>query len=151
MAQKNKTKSKKTFLNKKASFDYSLLDKIEAGIALNGLEIKAIRAGKINLRGSHVKILNGEAFWIGGMLNFDGEGDQQRTRKLLLHKSEIEKLFAKSKTEGLTIIPTKVYIKKGKAKIEISLARGKKKWDKREDIKNRDQKRDLLFNLKSKK
>ncbi len=133
--------------NRKARFNYTFLDNFEAGIVLTGDEIKAVRAGKVNLTSSHVKIIGGEVFWLGGVISILG-GDQQRSRKLLLHKNEIEKLFAKSEEKGLTIIPTKIYFKKNRAKLQIALSRGKKKYDKRELIKERDLDRESARRIK---
>lgn len=133
------TETKRTIFieNKKARFDYEIIDSFEAGIVLVGLEIKALREKKVGINGSYVKIIGGEVFWLGG--NFDvKEGDRQRTRKLLLHGSEISKLIGKTSESGLTLIPLKIYLKHGRAKLEIGLARGKKKYDKRETIKKRD-------------
>lgn len=135
-------------INKKARFEYSFLESMEAGLVLTGEEIKAIRANKVNLTGSHVKIISGEAWWVGGIIEVL-IGDRQRTRKLLLHKNEIEKLVGKSVERGLTIIPTKIYLKKGRAKLEISLSRGKKLHDKREVIKQRDLDREARRKIKS--
>ena len=128
--------SKKEFLNKKAGFDYEISDSLEAGIVLTGLEIKAIRTGRANITGSHIRILNGEAFWLGGEFNLDG--DKQRTKKLLLHREELDRLVGKSKENGLSIIPQKLYLKKGRAKLLIGVGKGKKLYDKREVIKKRD-------------
>jgi len=132
-----KQRKSKNLINKKASFDYQFLESLETGLVLTGEEIKAIRANKVNLSGSHVKIIGGEAFWVGGIINV-ATGDQQRTRKLLMHKEEIERISGKSEEKGLTIIPKKIYLKRGKAKLEIALSRGKKLHDKREVIKKRD-------------
>jgi len=132
---------KNTYINRKASFDYQIFETYEAGIVLTGLEIKAIRAGKVNMNTSYAKIINEEAFWIGGNLGIV-EGDQQRTRKLLLDSAEISKINGKLTQDRMLLIPLKLYIKKGKAKLLLGLARGKKKFDKRELIKKRDQERD---------
>lgn len=132
---------KNTYLNKKASFDYQIFETYEAGIVLNGLEIKAIRAGKVNMTGSYAKIINEEAFWLGGNLGII-EGDQQRTRKLLLKAEEINKINGKLTQDRMLLVPLKLYIKRGKAKLLLGLARGKKNFDKRETIKKRDQERD---------
>jgi len=127
--------------NKKAHFDYQILDSIEAGIALVGLEIKALRAKKVSITGSYVKIINGEVFWLGG--NFDVvDGDRQRTRKLLLHSTEIGKLIGKSAEKGLTLVPLKLYMKRGRAKLEVGICKGLKKYDKREVMKKKDLERD---------
>ena len=134
-------------INRKARFEYTFVENLEAGIVLTGEEIKAVRSNKVNLTSSHVKIIGGEAWWVGGIIDVPA-GDRQRTRKLLLHKSEIEKLVGKSGERGLTIIPTKIYLKKGRAKLQISLARGKKLHDKRETIKQRDLARETARKMK---
>ncbi len=128
-------------LNKKAFFDYEMIEKFEAGVVLTGLEIKAIRARKVNLTGSYLKLLHGEAFWLGGNFNFD-KVEAQRTKKLLLNKSEIEKLAGKIVQAGFALIPLRLYLKRGKAKLEIALARGKKEYDKRAVEKKREQERE---------
>ena len=134
-------------INRKARFEYSFIENLETGIVLTGEEIKAVRANKVNLTGSHVKIIGGEAFWIGGNISVISE-DQQRTRKLLLHKEEIERLIGKSIEKGLTIIPTRIYLKHGRAKLEIALSRGKKIQDKRKEIRNRDLNREAGRRIK---
>lgn len=132
--------------NRKAHFDYQILDSVEAGIALVGLEIKALRAKKVTIAGSYVKILKGEVFWLGG--NFDVKsGDRQRTRKLLLHATEISRLIGKSAEQGLTLVPLKLYLKRGKAKLEVGIARGKKQYDKREVLKKKDQSREAARHI----
>jgi len=142
-----KQRKSKNLINKKASFDYQFLESLETGLVLTGEEIKAIRANKVNLSGSHIKIIGGEAFWVGGIINVV-TGDQQRTRKLLMHKEEIQRISGKSEEKGLTIIPKKIYLKHGKAKLEIALSRGKKLHDKREEIKKRDLERDAARSIK---
>jgi len=127
----------KKIYNKKARFDFDITDTFEAGIVLNGLEIKAIRAGKVDMTGSHAKVIGGELFWLGGIIQVV-EGDQQRTRKLLMHKSEIDKLIGKTEEKGQTIIPISLYVTRGKAKLQIGLGKGRKQHDKREMIKKRD-------------
>ena len=124
-------------VNKRASYDYFLEDFTECGIELKGSEIKSLRVNKATIGDSYVVIRGGEAFVLnmhispykqGGIFNHEPE----RTRKLLLHKKEIYKLETKAAQKVMTIIPTKIYLKKGKAKLEIALAKGKKKYDKRE-------------------
>ena len=132
-----KQRKSKNIINRKARFEYTFVESLEAGIVLTGEEIKSIRANKVNLTGSHIKIINNEAWWVGGVVLVAGS-DQQRTRKLLLHSEEIRRLSSKSEGKNLTIVPTKIYIKNGKAKLEITLSRGKKLHDKREIIKKRD-------------
>lgn len=132
--------------NSKAKFLYFLEDFLECGIELKGSEIKSIRKNGASLHDSYIVIRDGEAFILnmhiapyeqGNMFNHE----PTRTRKLLLHKSEINKMAKKAKEKVMTIVPTKVYLKKGKVKIEIALAKGKKLYDKRETIKKRDDER----------
>lgn len=130
--------------NPKAGFDYEILETIEAGIVLNGNEVKSIRTGKASLKGTYVKIINNEAFLIGATIspyqpaNAPKNYEPQRTRKLLLSKKEIYQLTSTSQAERTTLIPLKLYDKKGKIKLLIGVARGKKKYDKREAIKKKD-------------
>lgn len=134
--------------NKKAKYDYEIFDKHEAGIVLTGTEIKSIRNGNCNLKDSYIIIKNQEAYIINMHISHYEEGNifnhnETRTRKLLLHKKEIIKLNDKIKISGYTLIPLKLYFKKNKAKLEIALARGKKNYDKRETIKQRDINRNI--------
>ncbi len=129
--------------NKKAYFNYFIEDEIEAGLVLVGTEIKSVRKGSIDISDSYIRIKNNEAYIINMFIEKYDSGsifnhDPSRERKLLLHKKEIKKLLEKVKKEGYSIIPLKVYIKEGKAKILIGVARGKKLYDKRETIKKRD-------------
>ena len=133
-------------LNKKAYYDYFVLDEIEAGIALVGTEIKSIRKGSADLKESFVIIKNNEAILMNTYIALYKEGnqfnhDERRNRKLLLHKKEILKLKEKISENGLTIIPLKMYLKNGKVKVLVGVCRGKKNYDKRESIKERDIKR----------
>lgn len=133
-------------LNKDARYNYFVLEEIEAGISLVGTEIKSIKKGSANLKDSFVIIRNNEAFMINAYVSQYVEGnqfnhDERRSRKLLLHKNEIKKLNEKVKTQGLTLVPIKIYFKNGKAKVLVGLCRGKKNYDKRETIKERDLKR----------
>ena len=132
----------KQFFNKKATFDYEIIEAFEAGLVLTGSEIKAIRANKVILNGSYVKILGGEVYWVGGNINVL-DGDPDRSRKLLLHRTEIERLVGKVQEKGLAMIPLKLYLKKGKAKLEVGLGRGLKKYDKREVAKKKDHLREM--------
>ncbi len=140
--------------NKKAAYDYFILSKYEAGIVLQGSEIKSIRNHAVNLKDSYVVIKNQEVFILNMHIAEYSHGnlfnhDPFRTRKLLLHKKEILKMQLKIKQEGFTLIPTKLYFnEKGKVKVEIALAKGKKLYDKREAIKQREQKRELQKNYK---
>lgn len=133
-------------INKKARFDYFIDEEIEAGIELVGTEIKSVRKGSVDLKDSFVHIKNGEVFLINTYIAHYEEAnqfnhDERRSRKLLLHKKEIKKLQEKVKIEGFTLIPLKMYFKKNHVKILIGVARGKKLYDKRETIKERDLKR----------
>jgi SsrA-binding protein len=141
------TKKAISVSNKKAFFDYQIIETYEAGIVLSGDEIKAIREGRINITGSYVKLINAEVFWLGG--DFNNIEDRQRTRKLLLHEEEIKRLAGKSSEDGLTIIPLRLYLKRGKAKLEIGIGKGLKKYDKREKIKKRDTEREVARRLTS--
>lgn len=129
--------------NKKAYFNYFIEEELEAGIVLVGTEIKSVRAGSINISDAYIHIKNNEAYIINMFIDKYDSGsvfnhDPSRERKLLLHKKEIKRMLEKVKKEGLTIIPLKIYIKGGKAKLLIGIARGKKLYDKRESIKKRD-------------
>lgn len=140
--------------NKKAYFIYQILEKFEAGIALNGQEVKSIKLGRINLMGSYVVIRNKEVYLIGANVppyqpkNAPSDYDPQRSRKLLLRKKEIDYLFGKSQQKGLTMIPLKVYTNNGKIKLEFGIGRGRKKFDKRETIKKRETEKEMKRELK---
>lgn len=137
--------------NRKARFDYEIIESFEAGLVLTGEEIKAIRAGKVNLAGSYGRILwsgGSPEVWLVGAHVGILEGDATRSRKLLLHHQEIERLIGKTREKGLTLVPLRMYFKKGYAKIELGLVRGKKTFDKREKIKERESKRRLDRRLK---
>lgn len=142
-----KPNKKVEFYNKKARFDYEIIDSFEVGVALKGDEIKAIRAGRLNMTGSYAKIIGGEVYWLGGNFNL-GNDESQRTRKLLLHHQEIERLAGKVQEGGLTLIPLKLYLKRGRAKLELGLGKGKKKYDKRKVIKERDLEREARARIK---
>lgn len=140
--------------NRKAYFDYEILKTYVAGIVLFGFEVKSIKSGRMNLKGSFV-VLKGSEFYL---LNADippyqpkntpANYESQRSRKLLLHKSEINELIGKSKEKGLTLVPLKVYTIRGKIKIEFGIARGKKKYEKREKIKERETEKEMERKLK---
>ena len=135
-------------VNRQAYHDYFVERTIEAGVSLVGTEIKSIRDGKVNLRGSYAIARNGELWLENAHIAVYEHGNRYnheplRNRKLLLHKREIEQLQAKVATKGLTLIPLKLYLKGGKAKIELGLCRGKKLYDKREAIAERDVKREM--------
>lgn len=136
--------------NKKAYFDYSILEELEAGIVLRGTEIKSIRKGSIDLKDTYVNIKNNEAYILNMYIAKYEEGnifnhEERRTRKLLLHKKEIKKLKEQIKIEGLTIIPLKLYFKKNKVKILIGVCKGKKLYDKRASLKEKDLKREARY------
>lgn len=140
-------------LNKKASFNYFLSDNLECGIELYGTEIKSIRDNGVNISDAYVLIRNMEAYVINMNISPYKKGnifnkDPLRDRKLLMHKKQILKYFQKSEQGGYTIVPTKIYLKEGRCKIEIALGKGKKLYDKREDIKKRDIKKDIAQKLK---
>ncbi len=135
-------------LNRKASHDYFLEDRFEAGLALLGTEIKSIRAGHVQLKEAYVRAEGGEVFLLNAhVAAYDPAARQnhepRRPRKLLLHKREIRKLQEQVKLKGYTIVPVKVYLAKGRAKIEIALAKGKKQYDKRQTIAARESQRDM--------
>jgi len=134
--------------NRKAFHDYFIEDRVEAGIILTGTEIKSIRNGKVNLKDSYARLNNGEV-WVyqmhispyeqGNRFNHD----PLRPRKLLLHRSEINKLVGKIQLQGLTLIPIKIYLKRGLAKVELAVGQGKKNYDKRQSLAEREGKRDI--------
>lgn len=135
-------------LNRRARFDYFIEDEIEAGIVLTGTEIKSIRLGKVNLKDSYAIIRNEEIYLLNTHISSYDKGnrfnhEEERTRKLLMHKKEILKLNNKVTLEGYTLIPLKIYFVRGRAKVLIGLCKGKKNYDKRETIKERDIKREM--------
>lgn len=139
--------------NRKANYDYEIVETLEAGIVLKGTEIKSIRDGKANLKDSYAIVKNNECFLLNMHISHYKEGnifnhDETRTRKLLLHKKEILKLNNKITLDGFTLIPLKLYFKGNKAKILLGIAKGKKNYDKREAIKKRDIERDLRTRMK---
>ncbi|WAA11931.1 SsrA-binding protein SmpB [Fervidibacillus halotolerans] len=134
--------------NKKAYHDFFVEDTYEAGIVLKGTEIKSIRAGRVNLKDAFARIEKGEVFLYNMHISPYEQGnrfnhDPLRTRKLLLNKREIAKLIGETKEAGYSLIPTKLYLKNGFAKLELALAKGKKKYDKREDLKRKEAKREI--------
>ena len=139
--------------NKKAYHDFFIEEKFEAGMVLTGTEVKSLRMGKANLNDSFALVRNGEAFLnnlhispydFGNRENHDPD----RMRKLLLHKKEIVKLFSRIREQGYSLVPLRLYFKKGMVKVEMGLAKGKKLYDKREDMKQKDQKREMAQALK---
>jgi SsrA-binding protein len=140
--------------NRKAFHDYFILEKFEAGVSLLRTEVKSIRAGKINLKDSYVQVKNQELFLVGAHISPYEAGnrfnaDPMRVRKLLMHKNEIIRLYSRVKQDGLTIVPTRCYFKEGKVKIEIALAKGKAKYDKRDSVAKKDAERDIAGALKA--
>lgn len=140
--------------NRKARHDYSILENYEAGIVLKGTEIKSIREGKVNIADAYVSFRNEEAYVVNMHVAKYKQGNiynhnETRNRKLLLRKKEIIKLFNKTTREGLTIIPLKVYIDKGLCKLEIGVAKGKKQYDKRQSLKEKDAKKRMDKNIKN--
>ena len=139
--------------NKKAFHDYFIEERFEAGMVLQGTEVKSLRSGKANLNDSFAMIKNGEAFLHNFHILAYAFGNREnhesdRMRKLLLHKAEIIKLFSKIREQGYTLIPLRIYFKDGKVKAELGLAKGKNNYDKRETLKNKDMQRDLAAGLK---
>jgi SsrA-binding protein len=137
MAEKADTGEKLIASNRKAYHEYFILDKFEAGIALFGTEVKSSREGKVNLKDSYASIKGGEAFLLNCHISPYSHGNREnhdptRTRKLLLHRKEIRKLIGKTQEKGLTLVPLRFYFKRGKVKVELGVARGKKNYDKRE-------------------
>lgn len=139
--------------NRKAYHDYFIEETLEAGIALVGTEVKSLRGGRITLRDSYAELRSGELYLVGVHISPYEQGnvwnhDPMRVRKLLLHRREIERLEARVNERGYSVVPTKVYFKDGRAKIELGLARGKKLYDKRADMAERDARRDMERSLK---
>ncbi len=135
--------------NKKAFFDYEILEKYQAGIVLTGQEVKSIKGGRISLAGAFIILKDSEVFLLNADVpayqpnNLRTEYNQKRSRKLLLQKAEINELIGKSKQKGLTMVPLRVYNHKGKVKVEFAIVKGKRKIDKREKIKNREAEREI--------
>ena len=139
--------------NKKASHEYFLLDKYECGIVLKGTEIKSVRANKVNIVDSYARIKDGEIYLVNMHISKYDHGnlfnhEETRSRKLLLHKKEIIRITNKVNKEALTLIPTKVYLEQGLCKVEIALAKGKKHYDKRQSLKEKDAMRRMERTLK---
>ena len=143
-------------VNRRAHHDYAIEDTLEAGIVLTGTEIKSIRAHKVNIAEAYARVEKGEAWLIGAHIDtYDQAGIQnhepERDRKLLLHRRELESLYGKVREKGLTLVPTRLYFKNGRAKVELALARGKEQRDKRSDIAKRDADRQIERALKSRR
>lgn len=142
--------------NRKAGFDYHILETFEAGLALTGTEVKAIREGRVNLRDSYCRLERAEAFLLGahvGQYSHDGYAghDPVRPRKLLLKRAELNKLLGRTTERGLTIVPLRMYFKKGRIKLAVALAKGKKTFDKRETIRRREIDRETRAAVKTRR
>ena len=147
--------SARTITNRKARHEYHIEDKYEAGIALTGTEIKSIRAGKANLQDSYARVENGELMLYNMHISPYEQGNRynhepKRPRTMLMHKREIMRLLGQTREKGLSLIPLQLYFKGGWVKVELALARGKKKYDKREDIAARDARREMDRAMKNK-
>jgi len=141
--------------NRKARHQYHILETIEAGIVLQGTEVKSLRQGKVNLGDAYAKIKDGEVWLVEMHISPYEQGnvfnhEPRRPRKLLLHKREIKRLLGKVQERGLTLIPLRIYFKRGRAKVELALAKGKRLYDRREDIKRRDEEREVSRSLRRK-
>lgn len=139
--------------NKKARFEYEILDTFEAGVVLRGTEVKSIRQKKVNIQESYARIKDGEVYIVGMNVSVYEMGnrfnhDPLRERKLLMHKHEIKKLIGKLNEKGYTLVPLRMYIKNGKVKIELGLGKGKAVYDKKKSIQDRDMKRDMQRDIK---
>jgi SsrA-binding protein len=141
--------------NRKARHDYHILETMETGIVLQGTEVKSLRDGKANLKDSYASVKDGEVFLYNVHISPYSHGnlnnhDPVRTRKLLLHRKEIKKLIGRVQEKGLTMVPLKLYFKNGVAKVELAIVKGKRQYDKREDIAKRDAEREMQRHLKHK-
>jgi SsrA-binding protein len=140
-------------VNRQARHDYDVIETYEAGIALRGTEVKSLRAGRANLKDSYAKVVNGEVFMLGAHISEYEQGnrhnhDPKRDRKLLMHKREIVRLNSKISERGLTLVPLRMYFKRGKAKVALGLARGKRMPSKREELRKRVLDREMERDLK---
>jgi SsrA-binding protein len=140
--------------NRRARHDFHLLERVEAGLVLTGTEVKSLREGRASLQQAYADVRGGEAWLVGAHISVYDQGnianhDPDRDRKLLLHKKELASLAGKVAQRGLTLVPTKLYFKDGRAKVELALARGKEQRDKRRDIARREAQRDVERALKS--
>ena len=141
-------------VNRRARFEYAIEDTFEAGLVLTGTEIKSIRAGKVNLAEAYARIEHGEAWLIGAHIAPYDQGNRnnhepRRTRKLLLHRTQIAELTGLTQQKGLTLVPLRLYLRGGRAKLELGIARGKKAHDKRRSIAERDMRRELARETKA--
>jgi len=142
--------------NKKAFHDYSILEKLEAGIALLGTEVKSCREGRVNLRDSYAVVRHNEAFLLNCHISHYSHGNREnheptRTRKLLLHAKEIRKLLGKTQEKGLTVVPLRMYLRRGRIKVELGVARGKKLIDKRESERGKEMEREARAQMKARR
>jgi len=142
--------------NRRARHDYHLLDRVEAGLVLTGTEVKALREGKATLQQAYADVRDGEAWLVGLHVPEYGAGNREnhepdRPRKLLLHRREIDRLYAQVREKGFTLVPTRIYFKDGKVKVEIAVGRGKELRDKRRTVADRDARRQIERELKSRR
>ena len=142
--------------NRRARYDYELLERFEAGVVLTGTEVKSLRDGRVTLAQAYADVRDNEVWLIGADIAVYDQGnianhEPDRDRKLLLHRREIDSLLGKTRERGLTLVPTRIYFKDGKVKVEVALARGKEQRDKRRDIADRDAKRQVERELKSRR
>ena len=142
--------------NRRARHDYHLLERVEAGLVLTGTEVKSLRDGRASLQQAYADVRNGEAWLVGAHISVYDQGnlanhDPDRDRKLLLHRRELDSLYGKVREKGLTLVPTRLYFKNGRAKVELALARGKEQRDKRSDIAKRDADRQIERALKARR
>jgi SsrA-binding protein len=142
--------------NKKARYDYEILEVIEAGMVLLGTEVKSLRQGRAHLKDSYARVKDGELFLMQSHISpyshaYHDNHDPDRVRKLLVHKREIKRLQGKTQEKGLTLVPLKIYLKNGKAKVELGLARGKRTYDKRETLKRKTEQRELERAIKDRR
>jgi len=156
MSEKQNEGEKLLATNRKAFHEYFILDKLEAGIALLGTEVKSIREARINLKESYAAVKDGEAFLFNCHVSPYTHGNREnpdplRRRKLLLHRKEIRKLIGKTQEKGLTLVPLRVYLKRGKIKVELGVARGKKLFDKRESERRKETDRETRAAIKQRR
>ena len=156
MTEKQASGEKVVAVNRKAYHDYFILEKIEAGMVLLGTEVKAIREGRLNLKDSYAAVKRGEVFLFNCHIGPYSHGNQQnhdpmRTRKLLLHQREIRKLIGKTQEKGLTLVPLRVYLKRGRIKVELGVAKGKKLVDKRETERRKEAEQEARSAIKYKR
>ena len=142
--------------NKKARYDYEIIEVIEAGMVLLGTEVKSLRQGRANLKDSYARIKNGELFLMQSHISpythaYYDNHEPDRVRKLLVHKREIKRLQGKTQEKGLTLVPLRIYFKDGRAKVELALARGKRSYDKRETLKRKTEQRELERAIKDRR